>query len=231
MANPVQPPDGYQLDPVSPPSGYQLDTVPLKQDTDLPVETPLHPVLAQVLDEYPGLSKNFSAENTSLVLANPERSQRGLKERGGLEFWSQGDKGEDDYPSPDPSKNVLEIYSDDLKKDPKLLKQAVYGDLMHGMSNDPYWKGLRDQFMQNFTPEELKRQKHHQAWYDDVNNSTDRSSPAYDAYIRGVLANDANWKQGQMESGNTMYSPKQIQILKKMHKYLKTGKTEEDKKQ
>jgi hypothetical protein len=230
MANPT-PPDGYQLDPVTPPMGYQLDQVPLQQDTDLPVENPLHPVLQQVLDENPGLSKNFSAENTSLVLADPERSQRGLKERGGLEFWNQGDKGEGDYPSPDPSKNVLEIYSDDLKKDPKLLKQAIYGDLMHGMANDPYWKGIRTEFMQNFTPEELKRQEQHQAWYDDVNNSSDKFGPTYDAYIRGVLANDAGWKQGQKESGNTMYSRKQIQILHKMHEYLKTGKEPPKKKQ
>jgi hypothetical protein len=231
MASPT-PPDGYQLDPVSPPVGYQLDQVPMQEDTDLPVETPLHPVLQKVLDENPGLSKNFNAENTSLVFADPERSQRGLKERGGLEFWNQGDKGPDDYPSPDSTKNVLEIYSDDLKKDPKLLKQAIYGDLMHGMSNDPYWNDLRTKFMQNFTSEETKRQQQRQTWWDDVNGSKDGpGSAAYDAYIRGWIADEGKGKQGQKESKDTMYSPKQLEILQKMKEYLKTGKTEKKKDQ
>jgi hypothetical protein len=205
--------------------GYQLDQIPVQQDTNLPVETPLHPVLRQVLDENPGLSKNFSAENTSVVFADSQRSARGLKERGGLEFWDQGDKGPDDYPSPDPSKNVLEIYSDDLKKDPKLLKQAVYGDLMHGMSRDPYWNDLRTEFMQSFTPEERERQQKGQTWWDDVNGSKDApGSAAYDAYIRGWIADEGKGKEGQKESKNTMYSQKQVEILHKMKEYLKTGK-------
>ena len=66
-----------------------------------------------------------------MVFASGDRAKRGLKERGGLEFWNRGDKGEDDYPSPDSTKSVLEIYSDKLKNNPALLKQAVYGDLMH----------------------------------------------------------------------------------------------------
>ena len=107
----------------------------------------------------------------SVVYANPERSKRGIKERGGLEFWSPNDTGDKDFPHPRPGKNVLEIYSSDLKNNPTALKQAVYGDLMHGMSSDPYWKGLRDEFMQSFTPQELKRQEQRQTWWNDVNSS------------------------------------------------------------
>ncbi len=95
---------------------------------------------------------------------------------------------------------------------------------MHGMAADPYWNGLRNQFMQSFTPQELKRQEQHKTWWDDVNKTKDRNGPTYDAYIRGVLANDGDWKQGQRESGGTMYSPKQMRILEQMQNYLKTGR-------
>lgn len=176
-----------------------------------------------MLTENLGLAKNFNAENTSVVFATGDRAKRGLKERGGLEYWSSSDSGTSDFPSPMPGKNVLEIYSKNLKNNPKALQSAVYGDLMHGMSNDPYWIGLRNQFMQSFTPQEIKRQEQHKTWWDDVNGSKDRNDPTYDAYIRGWIADEGEGKKGQTESGHTMYSPKQIQILQKMQDYLKTG--------
>lgn len=187
-------------------------------------------MLQQVLREYPGLAKNFNASNTSLVFASGARAQRGLKERGGLEFWpvegEPAEKGGDpSFPTPHSGRNVLEIYSDELKNDPAKLKQAIYGDLMHGMSSDPYWNGLRTEFMQSFTPQELKRQDQHQTWWEDVNGDRHlRGNPTYDAYIRGWIANEGGGKAGQAESGNTMYSPKQIKILGRMESYLKTGK-------
>lgn len=185
------------------------------------------PVLQEVLKEYPGLAKTFNTGNTTVVFATGDRSRRGLRERGGLEYWSSTEKGTADFPSPAPGKNVLEIYSDELKKNPKALKLAIYGDLMHGMSNDPYWKGLREQFMQSFTPQELKRQAQHQTWWNDVNGSKEPlGAPTYDAYIRGWIANEGEGKKGQAESGNTMYSPKQIHILQQMQDYLRTGKAQ-----
>ena len=129
-------------------------------------------------------------------------------------------------PLPTPGKNVLEIYDDDLKKNPKALKEAIYGDLMHGMSSNPYWQSLRNQFMQNFTRAERQQQEQHTTWWNDVNGSKDSNGPTYDAYIRGWIANEGQGKQGQRESGNTMYSPKQLIILQKMQDYLKTGKAQ-----
>jgi hypothetical protein len=185
-----------------------------------------NPTLQQVLKEYPGLAKNFNSSNTTVVFAQGDRAKRGLRERGGLEFWSPSDRGTADFPSPDPGKNVLEIYSDDLKKNPAALKQAIHGDLMHGMASDPYWNNLRSQFMQNFTPQELQRQAQHKTWWEDVNGSKDRNGATYDAYIRGWITNEGQGKQGQKDSGNTMYSPKQLIILQKMQDYLKTGKAQ-----
>jgi hypothetical protein len=245
------PPEGYKLD-VTPPAGYALDqnvpespqsipppaADPVAQSPEVPPQT-MHPVLQQVLKENPGLAQNFNADNTSLVFASGERKQRGLKERGGLEFWHpEGepiDKGGDPtYPTPQLGKNVLEVYSDDLKNDPIALKQALVGDLLHGMTSDPRWKNLRDQFMQNFTPQERKRQKEAQTWWEDVNGDRHAEQKGevghslgngtYDAYIRGWIFNEGEGRQGQTEQGNTMYSPKQLQILQKMQEYLKTGK-------
>ncbi len=177
-----------------------------------------------MLSEYPGLAKNFNVGNTAIVFASGDRASRGLKERGELEFWPASAKGDHNFPSPSPGKNVLEVYSDHLKNNPSALKEAVYGDLMHGMSSDPYWNKLRSEFMKSFTPEELERQREGKTWWDDVNGSKDRFGPTYDAYIRGWIANEGDGIRGQRESGNTMYSPKQIRILEKMRNYLKTGK-------
>ena len=182
-------------------------------------------VLQQVLKQYPGMAKNFNAQNTLGVLASGDRAQRGLKERGGLEFWPPTEKGTSDFPSPAPGKNVLEVYDPKLESNPDALKQAVYGDLMHGMASDPNWNSLRTQFMQGFTPQEQQRQQQHQTWWDDVNGSKGPAgNPAYDAYIRGWLANEGGGKQGQQESGGTMYSPAQLQELNQMQEYLNTGK-------
>ena len=197
----------------------------MRRNNPLPRRRNPNKALQQVLDENPGLAKNFNSNNTSLVFANGDRAQRGSKERGGLEFWPPDEAGTNDFPHPSPGKNVLEIYSDELKNNPSALKQAVYGDLMHGMPSDPYWKGLRNEFMQSFTPQEIQRQDQHRTWWEDVNGDrNERGNPTYDAYIRGWIANEGEGKKGQAESGNTMYSPRQIQILRKMEDYLKTGK-------
>ena len=187
-------------------------------------------VLQQVLKQYPGLAKNFNLQNTLAVLASSDRAQRGLKERGELEFWPpEGEPvakgGDPSFPTPQLGKNVLEIYDKSLENSPAALKQAIYGDLMHGMSSDPYWNGLRAQFMQNFTPQEQQRQNEHETWWGDVNGDRhERGNPTYDAYIRGWIADEGGGKQGQQESGGTMYSPQQLQELKQMQDYLNTGK-------
>jgi hypothetical protein len=183
-------------------------------------------VLQQVLKKYPGMAKNFSAQNTLGVLASGDRAQRGQEERGELEFWPSTEKGTADFPSPAPGKNVLEVYDPRLETNPSDLQQAIYGDLMHGMASDPYWNKLRSEFMQSFTPQELSRQQQHNTWWEDVNKSKGpEGNPTYDAYIRGWIANEGGGKQGQEESKGTMYSPKQIQELQQMQDYLNTGKS------
>jgi len=181
--------------------------------------------MLRVLKQYPGMAKNFNATNTMAVLASGDRAKRGLQ-NGELEYWPSTEKGTADFPSPTPGKNVLEIYDPKLEGNPAALQQAIYGDLMHGMSADPYWNSLRAMFMQNFTPQEQQRQQQQKTWWDDVNGSKGPvGNPTYDAYIRGWIADEGGGKQGQQESGGTMYSPQQLQELKQMQDYLNTGKT------
>lgn len=190
-------------------------------------------ILKSVLSQYPGLASVYNPNNVQVVIADPTRRAAAQKYNAGsqLEFWPSSEAGSKDFPRPAnmEGKSILEIYSPQLAANPDQLRGAIYGDLLHGMSSNPYWTGLRSQFMQNFTPQELKRQQGKQTWWDDVNNSKGVPfGPTYDAYIRGYLTpgdEQTSALQGQKESGNTMYSPKQMEILKAMQDFLRTGKT------
>ena len=178
-------------------------------------------ILKQVLIEYPGLAKVHSPENTTVMFASPERMKGA---QGYLEYWPSNEEGTPEFPHPNFGKNVLEIYSDELKNNPAMLKNAIYGDLMHGMVNDPTWASYRDEFNKNYTPEETKRILNKQSWWEDANCSGGSPNAATDAYIRGWLNELDVAQKGQLSNKGTMYSPKQVEILNKMQKYLKTGK-------
>lgn len=184
-------------------------------------------ILSQVLNENKGLAKTFTPDNTQVVFADPDRTATARQRMGNpqLEYWPSTEGGEDGWKHPAPGKNALEIYSDELRKDPEALKQAIYGDLLHGMASDPYYKKQREEFMRNFTPEERERQAKKRAWWDDVNSEKSKQDgPTYDAYIRGYLGADAeSAREGQKKSGNTMYSPKQLAILGDLQKYIRDG--------
>ena len=178
-------------------------------------------ILKQVLTEYPGLAKVHSLKNTQALFAPIERMKGA---QGQLEYWPADEPGTTDFPHPNLGKNILEIYSSELKSDPIKLKNAIYGDLMHGMVNDPTWSSYRDEFGKNYTPEETKRMTSRQSWWEDANGIESSPNAATDAYIRGWLNENDIAQQGQTKYKNTMYSPVQIDILDKMKKYLKTGK-------
>lgn len=188
-------------------------------DSETPVLTGM---LQEVLRDNPGMAKVFNLGNTQIMRATPERERPYY-----LEFWVKGDSGTPSLPPPTGGKtNVLELYKK-LGNDPATIKNAIYGDLLHGMATDPYYKSLRDQFIKAYTPQELKRIKEKQSWWDDANGGAPLASPAVtDAYIRGWLSpgEHASAVQGQRQSGNTMYSAQQLLILKKMEQYIKTGR-------
>jgi len=185
-------------------------------------------VLLEILKENPAMGKVFTPDDTKVIFADEKRQQLAneyMKSQGatmgGLEYWPEDESGVGEYTHPSPGKRVIEIFSQALRENPEELKRAIYGDLMHGMASDPTWKSMRDEFKNNFTAEEQQRIKKRQSWWEDAKGGNEMATT--DAYIRGAL-NDPSAQKGQQESGGTMYSPKQVQILQDMQDYLKTGK-------
>ncbi len=209
-----------------------IQTHKAKNSNTPPASSP-ESILNSILAAHKGFASVYSPTNTGIVIADPARRTlaRKFNAGSGLEFWPASETGTTQFPRPAnmQGKSVLEIYSPELSKNTAQLRTAIYGDLMHGMVGNPHWKSLRDQFMSNFTPQELQRIKEHRTWWDDVNAAKINGSnvafgPIYDAYIRGWIADEGNSRQGQVESKNTMYSPKQVEILEEMKQYLETGK-------
>jgi hypothetical protein len=178
--------------------------------------------LQEVLSNNPGLAKVFNSQNTSVVFASPERIAA-LKKAGrgdeGLEYWPTNEQGNEAFPRPPETtgKHVLEIYDPKLMSNTGALNDAIYGDLLHGMEADPYYASLKKQFVDNYTPKtkswEAKRHKENTETKDEAPWATD------DMYIRGKLAKG----QGEEWDEPGRYSPKQLEILKEMQRYLSTG--------
>jgi hypothetical protein len=190
-------------------------------------------ILEEVLKENPGLATVHSPKNTVITFATPERIEAARKSmeeqgyKGGLgflEYWPIDEEGTEGYGHPAPGKVALEIFSQELKDNPTKLKQMIYSDLLHGMDANPEYKAMRDEFKSNFTPEEVKRITSKQSWWEDANNGKVDALPTIDAYIRGYLSEPEVAMEGQNKSGETMYSPKQLEILGRMNRYIKTGK-------
>ena len=179
-------------------------------------------ILLQVLKENVGLANTHSPENTMVMFASPERI-KSVPSSYMLEYWPQYETGTDQLPHPNPGKTVLEIFDEKLKNNPELLKQAIYGDLIHGMKNDPNYAVMREQFKNSYTPQELERIKSKQSWWEDANGDNPNDVSIHDAYIRGFLNEQDVAMSGQKHYGGTMYSPQQLKILDQMRQYIKYG--------
>ena len=176
-------------------------------------------ILLQVLKENAGLAKIHNKDNTVVKFAPLDRITKNNIYGGGgqLEYWPVEEEGLKDYPHPAPGKIALEIFQAQLMQNPEILKRALRGDLMHGMMADTYYKGLHDQFRNNYTPETLafEQKANRQGW---------RPNAVHDMYIRGYLNPDERdeFRKHQAQSGN-VYSPRQLEILNEMEQYIKTG--------
>lgn len=176
-------------------------------------------ILKQVLAENKAYSKLYDPSKVKVVYASP-----GRKGSGGIEYWPSDEPGTKELPHPiGGGVTALEIYSNELKNNPELLKKAIYGDLIHGMKNDSEFNQMRNDFKNNYTPEELSRIKNKQSWWDDANGNNANDMAVHDAYIRGMLNEPDVATEGQKNTGNTMYSPAQLEILRKMQNYIKNG--------
>jgi hypothetical protein len=193
--------------------------------------------LKEVLKENPGLANIHSTDSTVVIFADKDRvkaakdsmAAEGFDGPGGLEYWPKEEEGTPGYGHPAKGKVALEIYSDELMSDKDKLKEAIRGDLLHGMKKDPTFKNLWDEFKDSYTPETKAWLKSKAKAGGDASGGIDRDS-THDAFIRGYLNPDEadEWRKGQEQSG-TVYSPKQLDILDKMETYIRTGKTTNEK--
>lgn len=205
-------------------------------------------VLSDVLKENPGLSNVIDEKNAKIIIANKDRLAK-LEEIGGtgryMETWHPDDPGAENFPNPFLGGVTFEVYNQKLAKDPKVLKEAIRLDALHMMPNDANWQNMRNEFINNFTQEELnylQTQKYpneampNEPFIDYLNRT------AADAYLRGGLSRlpDKYIKsdfldeyaqnfRGIMtdENGNPikydMYSPRQREIIQQMNDYLSSN--------
>ena len=168
-------------------------------------------ILATVLQKYPRLANVNDPSNTQAIFSSPERTKLAGDRQ--LEYWPAQEPGTPDFPNPSPGKITLEIYNNELRQNPQLLENAIYGDLLHGLRNDKTFDLLRHEFKSGFMPETIDFEKRN--GFDEMDDSR------LDAYIRGALAPDKNneFMLNQEKSGN-VYSDKQMRILEIMKKYL-----------
>jgi hypothetical protein len=176
-------------------------------------------ILLDILRENKGMGNVFSPENTSIIFSNPERTSKAGRRQ--LEYWPPSETGTPGFPRPEgySGKHILEVYSEFLRKNPQFLKQAVYGDMLHGLGDeDKKFALLRNQFTQNYTPTT-------QHMISRLLQQGDNRRSIDDMYIRGWISPDARdeFRKAQA-SGENRYSPQQLKILQDIQNYVKTGK-------
>lgn len=193
---------------------------------------------SDVLNQYPALGNVYNDKNTVVSIANQNRLNQ-LKAVGGsnrqLEHWFPDDKGEPGLPHPTPGKYNFEFYNPELSKNSATMSSAIFLDALHGMKADPNYKVLRNQFNQNWSPDEFNWLKQKYAKEankgEDFNSYMDRTE--LDAYLRGAMnpMTDEQLKSGaypdeyaQNFRAGRGYSQTQRQIVEKMKAYLKNGK-------
>lgn len=177
-------------------------------------------LLGEVLSENKALAKKYSPDNTHVVFAPPERAAKAGDNI--LEFWDPKEKGSEDFPRPEghDGKTVLEFYKP--SQNPEVMKDLIYGDLLHGMDNDPKFSSMKRDFINNYTPET-------KAWLPKLKARGLNDKAIHDMYIRGWLSSDEkNEFHAAQAAGKKRYSPKQLQVLDRMQQYLKTGEDPED---
>lgn len=176
-------------------------------------------ILQEVLSQSPVFQNLYNPKNTGVIFASPERvaANQSMGGGGGLEFWPVEEPGRKGFEHPaSQKKTILEIFDPNLKANPQALKQALYGDLLHGLVKDPQWATLREEFSQNFTPQTLNMLSREGRTMNDSE---------IDSFIRGYISPDQNAEFLRAhQAGKPVYSPRQVEILNRMKSYLNTGK-------
>lgn len=176
-------------------------------------------LLDQVLAENKGLQNVYKPGSVALSFASPTRLKQlnaaGMSDNH-LEYWAPGEQGSSDFPRPEGygGRHILEFYRNE---NAATTKQAMYGDLLHGMVSDPYFAALRREFTDNYT-------KSTQQFNTKLQTQGVDERSMHDMYIRGWLSPDERdeFRKAQAQTGN-VYSDTQLDVLKRMQDYVKTG--------
>ncbi len=203
---------------------------------DQPASTPQggssQDLINNVFKQYPGIAAHYKDTPVQVIMADEARQQanKTYGGGGGLEFWPMQETGAPEFPHPTGGKSVaLEIYDQNLKNNPEELQRAVYGDLLHGMRDDPVYAKAMEEFVKHYTPNSQRnieaQTKERLAAGEDPENV--RAS-INDGWMRGYLApgkgpqgND-EFNDNQKKFGN-VWSPEQIAIMDRVKAYLQTG--------
>ena len=171
---------------------------------------PINEIVSEIYSEMPTLK-----QHDFVVKGVDKPSEYG----GSIEFMSPGE------PANPYEKPYVELY-ENAPTDRKELKRAIWGDMLHHLSDvDPHWKELRSQYMQARPKEQVEFDK----WkYADLvergpeirsfDELMDRSWA--DASIREPLKGNKEWLFD--ERGLPRQTNEQFGILKTMMQYLES---------
>ena len=171
-------------------------------------------MVAPISSEYPTLASHL--KNFALQWGDPARNPGG----GSIEFYPPWESE-----NPNPGRPTIEVFDRNLQG--PALQKAIYGDSLHhlggtdehGTPVDPHFHSMKQDLIKSLTPEQLAVD---QRAYDRAKGHGDGRSfddwmqdSRGDAYVRGLLAPDANdeWKD--------VYTPDQRKTLADMFFYLK----------
>lgn len=169
-------------------------------------------VLKSVLSSNKLLSRIYPEGSAKVIYAPEDRAK--LAGRRQLEFWPTGEEGTKEFPRPSgyDKQTLLEIYNPEIRGNRNKLSSAVYGDLLHGLDNDPNYSKLKQAFVGSYLPNIRK-------FHESLRAKGQSQKSIDDMYIRGYLSPDERdeFRKGQH------YSPRQLEILEKMKRYIATG--------
>ena len=171
---------------------------------------PINEIVSEIYSEMPMLK-----QHDFVVKGVDKPSEYG----GSIEFMSPRE------PANPYEKPYVELY-ENAPTDRKELKRAIWGDMLHHLSDvDPHWKELRGQYMQARPKEQVEFDK----WkYEDLvrRGQESRSFDDWmdmswaDASIREPLKGNKNWLFD--ERGLPSQTNEQLGILKTMMQYLES---------
>ena len=143
-----------------------------------------------------------------------KRVDRPSEYGGNIEFMSP-EEPDNPYGKP-----YVELY-EGAPTEAGALKQAIWGDMLHQLSDaDPYWTLLRDEYMAD-RPEKVRAMDERAYKRSGDERSFDKwmDVSRADAHIRAGLQGYPNW-------ADTPRTDKQVNILKKMYEYLQHGQSQ-----